>query len=499
MKIVIYYGFLLSLMLSAACKSTERIDNNISLLFSESKLVLVDTEDELVDALARLEPGTVLEIADGTYRNVNISLTCSGSTDQPIIIKAKNAGKVIFSGDFQWDIAGSYITISGLYFTNGQRTEDKDLILDTGSNNTYSHCKFNNLNDVRGTFIKLEGYKSIVEYCEFTGKTTPASYVNMDVPAQGGSHHVIRRNYFSRPSLGQNGGSAMRVGHGSMAMHHAYILIEENLFENCDGEEEIVSVKSSRNYIRRNTFRMCRGAFSLRQGRGSILEGNFFIGDGQKRCGGLTIRGRDHYVFNNYFYHLKAKKTGVINFGVASPEDPERIKLGMYPRHFPLTQDIVICYNTIVENKSLHHINFLEGYGTRKRYDLPTNIQFYNNVFDGEIGLMDAKPNMEVVFEGNYTSKKKSEVKGVMSSSIEKQQLDGLKCVVLVNNGLDKHSAKLPTQSNYSVFEHRDLSLSKDVFGRTRQEFKHAGCVNWNSNNPAVYLPISINKVGCGF
>ncbi|MFB9058111.1 polysaccharide lyase 6 family protein [Mariniflexile ostreae] len=479
-------------------KYVNDIFHSVQPLKIEKASSIVTNEKELLQAIEKVAPGDVIVLMDGEYKDVKLSLSTKSSKEYPIIIKAKNSGKVTVVGNFHWKISGDYITVSGIHFTKGSRHKDNDLIVDTGEYNTYQHCKFDFLNDVSGTYIKLEGRKSVVEYCEFTGKTTLASYINMDVPKEEGSHHIIRRNYFSRPPLKKNGGSAMRVGHGSMAMFHAYILIEENLFENCDGESEIVSVKSSRNYIRNNTFRTSKGAFSLRQGNGSVFEGNFFIGDGQKECGGLTIRGRDHFVFNNYFYNLKARKSGVINFGVASPEDPERVKRGIYPRHFPLTQDIVLCYNTIAENKSDSHINFLEGYGTRDRFGLPTNINFYNNIFDGTANVVNGKPNMKVTFASNFTSQSEANINGITSVKLNKLKVDGI--VVPEIKSLDRTSVvDVPQQINYSVFNNRDLLIEKDIFGRAREKIKNAGCFNFTNTDDEIKRPLFKKDVGCGY
>jgi poly(beta-D-mannuronate) lyase len=491
MKIKILTGLiaLLLLTINAQC-------SNINDIYS--KHITVSNVAELKQALINVTEGTCIELADGEYKDVQTTIACKAKSNAPILIKAQNKGKARITGNSQFLVTGDGITLQDLYFTDGARQNDGDLIKDQGLYNRYINCKFDSYNKVTGTWIKLEGAYSLVERCEFKGKTSPASYINMDVPAEGGCHHVIRRNYFSRPPLGQNGGSAMRVGHGSMALHHAYILIEENLFENCDGEEEIISVKSSRNYLRHNTFRMCRGALSLRQGRGTVVESNFFIGNGKKRCGGLTIRGRDHFIFNNYFADMKAKKTGVINFGVASTEDPERIKAGLYPRHFPLTQDIIICHNTIVNNNSQYHINFLEGYGTRNRYVLSSNISFYNNLFEGNSQLMDAKPDMAVMFNGNYISNKNHTKDGVVWTSMKYRVINKLQ-VPVVKVETNEDGKKLPEQADYSVFRSRDLSISKDVFGLERNAIKHVGCVNYTNSNDALHLPLNKQDVGCSF
>ncbi|MEO0875758.1 MAG: chondroitinase-B domain-containing protein, partial [Bacteroidota bacterium] len=51
-----------------------------------------------------------------------------------------------------------------------------------------------------------------------------------------------------------------------MSLSSGYTIVEHNLFEDCDGDPEIVSVKSCDNIIRHNTFLASYGTLSLRHG-----------------------------------------------------------------------------------------------------------------------------------------------------------------------------------------------------------------------------------------
>jgi len=453
---------------------------------SNNNVYEVHNSFEFKQVLKQLQRGDKIRLHDGVYTNVNVEIVANGSANSPIQISAVNPGEVQITGDYHWEIKGDYIHTSGLYFTNGTRKIANDLIVDTGNYNQYTNCKFNNLNDVAGVFIKLEGKYTTVENCEFTGKTTLASYINMDVPKTGGSYHTIKKNYFSRPPLGKNGGSAMRVGHGSMALFNGHILIEENLFENCDGESEIVSVKSSKNHIRNNTFKNCKGAFSLRQGRGSVFENNIFIGDGKKKCGGLAIRGQDHIIINNYFYQLNSKRTGGISFGVASEVDSARIKLGLYPRHFPLTKNIMVAHNTFIENKSPFHLDLLLGYGTRNRFVLPENIRFFNNVFHGRASLITQKDLGALTFKGNIAQVNTMGINGV--------ELTDFGTIHIIN------AKEVPyADPAYQMYEGLELLLKKDIFGKIRTTETVVGCASKTILRGQVPKPLTKENVGCSF
>lgn len=48
---------------------------------------------------------------------------------------------------------------------------------------------------------------------------------------------------------------AIRVGWSGVYEREANIVIERNLFENCDGDPEVISIKTHQNIVRHNTIR----------------------------------------------------------------------------------------------------------------------------------------------------------------------------------------------------------------------------------------------------
>ncbi|MDP0500938.1 MAG: polysaccharide lyase 6 family protein [Verrucomicrobiota bacterium JB022] len=87
-------------------------------------------------------------------------------------------------------------------------------------------------------------------------------------------------------------------------------VVEYNLFEDCDGENEIITVKTSRNTIRHNTFYNSLGSISIRFGTETKVYGNAFIGDEHNQnaysndLGGVRAYGSHHQIYNNYFQGL---------------------------------------------------------------------------------------------------------------------------------------------------------------------------------------------------
>ena len=89
-------------------------------------------------------------------------------------------------------------------------------------------------------------------------------------------------------------------------------IVEYNLFENCDGENEIVTVKTSNNIFRYNTFKNSMGSLSFRLGSNNEAYGNYFYGTGtgesvtdeNYQTGGVRVYGEGHKVYNNYMENL---------------------------------------------------------------------------------------------------------------------------------------------------------------------------------------------------
>jgi nitrogen regulatory protein PII len=80
--------------------------------------------------------------------------------------------------------------------------------------------------------------------------------------------------------------------------HDTFNVVEHNLFVNCSGEAEMISMKSSANTFRYNTVRNSAGNISLRAGRHNTVYGNYVFGTGNQ--GGIRMYEDDHKIFNNY-------------------------------------------------------------------------------------------------------------------------------------------------------------------------------------------------------
>src|SRR5262249_53093717 len=153
-------------------------------------------------------------------------------------------------------------------------------------------------------------------------------------------------NHFGpRPPLGFNGGETIRVGTSNVSRNVSRTLVENNLFEKCDGEVECISNKSCENVYRHNTFLGCSATLCLRPGDRCLVEGNFFLGEHVRGSGGVRIIGEGHRVVNNFLTGLEgdeARSAIALTNGV-----PDSSLDGYFQ-----VKDVVVAFNTMVGNKS---------------------------------------------------------------------------------------------------------------------------------------------------
>jgi hypothetical protein len=108
-------------------------------------------------------------------------------------------------------------------------------------------------------------------------------------------------------------------------MYKGYYLVEQNFFDRCDGDAEVISNKSCDNIHRWNTFINCWGSLCLRHGNRCVVDGNTFIRPDSiinwakvdqsipidRRIAGVRTYGDDQVIINNYFQQVNGGTTGL--------------------------------------------------------------------------------------------------------------------------------------------------------------------------------------------
>ena len=411
-------------------------------LLSGANTIIVKNADELKKANKEAKPGDIIVLQDGIWTNITISLNCKGTKEQPITFKAQTAGKVIISGNSKLQIGGTYIIVDGLYFTNGYAGNDAIIKFRVNNNELANNCRvtntvINNFNNPKrmdeNYWVALYGKHNQIDHCSFQNKKNMGVMmaVILDDERSRENFHSINNNYFGfRTPLASNTGETLRVGVSQHCEFNSNTQIIDNFFENCDGETEIISLKSGSNVIRNNLFKECSGAVVLRHGDNNTVESNVFLGNNKPGTGGVRIINKGQWVVNNLFYECRGRDfrspIAIMN-GV--PNSPAH-------RYVQVT-DAVIANNSFYNCTPL---SFCDG-SDAERSATPSNVAFINNIYFNNTDNIAYKKHDDISrirFAGNIINDAMSQTMpdGFNKSSINTQNEGAAIIPISNNNGI---------------------------------------------------------------
>jgi poly(beta-D-mannuronate) lyase len=371
--------------------------------------IIVKNIEELNAANKNAQPGDIIVLQDEEWKNAVINLTCNGTAARPILFKAQTPGKLFFTGHSRVAIGGSYITIEGWHFKDGSAGTEDVISFRTAKNKAATHCRVTNcsINDYNegkrldeNYWIAFYGNHNRLDHCSFLNKLNSGVLlaVMLEEESWRENYHSIDSNYFGiRPPLGSNGGEIMRVGVSGTSMYNSITTIHHNLFLDCNGEAEVISIKSGGNFIRDNVFKRCQGSLVLRHGNNNTVEHNIFYGDGKESTGGVRVINEGQWVVNNLFINCLGtgfRSPMAIMNGV--PNSPVN-------RYLPV-KDAVIANNTFRGCKSL---GFGEG-SDAERSAPPKNVFFVNNIINNprdSAAIRFYEPKENSLFQNNIIYK----------------------------------------------------------------------------------------------
>ena len=352
-----------------------------------AETLLVHSQDEFEDAVDDLEPGDTLMLANGTWRDFEILFTGFGTPDQPITLTAETRGEVFITGQSNLRMAGEYLVVSGLVFRDGHTPTNTVISFRRTRGDLAYHSRvtetvidrFNNPERHETDYwVMMYGKHNRFDHNHLVGKSNAGVLmaVRLDSEESQENHHRIDHNYFGpRPILGTNGGEILRIGTSHYSRSNSFTVVENNYFDRCNGELEIISNKSGGNTIRGNLFFESRGTLTMRHGDGAIVENNVFLGNRVDHTGGIRVINANQTVRNNYMHGLTGHRFGgalVVMNGV--PNSPLN-------RYDPVD-------NALIENNSVidsDHVEFGAG-SDEERSATPTNSVFRSNLIHNEDG-----------------------------------------------------------------------------------------------------------------
>lgn len=505
------------------------------LLFSTSAFSQTYTDpDDLADAVnaASATGGTfIVADSDTAYSDFEATFEVMATAENPIIIKAETVGGVTLTGESHFTFKKSaYITLEGFVFDCS----------DTGTLVKLEGC--NNIRITRNVFEQAQtdsakwvyiggvwddtdypfinpSHHNRIDHNTFQNKTLPGHYITVDGNtdedtdvAYQSQYDRIDHNHFKNNSpRATNEQESIRIGWSEMSQSSGYTTVEFNLFEDCDGDPEIVSVKSCDNTIRHNTFKNSYGTLSLRHGNRNRVEGNYFFGNGKAQgvspdgadlyTGGIRIYGTDHVIINNYFEGLNGTRWDApITLTLGDAIDGQSTS---WSKHFR-AERVLIAYNTLVNND--HGIEI--GYDNNDSYgkDL-ADITIANNLITGsknalvEIVDTDNDQGSNITWINNLMEPTGTAVtlSGATSTSFNgtSDAIDENPNLVLNTDitydnttGVWKTSVSSPLYSNGA-----SETVSEDIEGQARPTTSNPGADHFSMESER-FAPLTTSDVG---
>lgn len=328
----------------------------------------------------------------------------------PVIIRAEEEHTAVFTGTTQLQVTGSHIIISGLRFANSEEVPQYGVLRLRGAGHCrITNCEFEDLEGMWGTVVIHYGaHDNRIDNNHFADCRHRAVRVGIHEealeygpPVRNRIDHNIIRDI---PDSG--GGSAEAIALGSWGYpwneYETLTVIENNLFLRCNGENEIITVKTRGNVIRNNAFIHCvTGELVLRSTDDTTVEGNRF----EYTNHGIRVSGCGHRVVNNVV--VNPRHTGI------------RVTYGSdditHPTTYKRVHSSVVANNTVVNagDTGIRVGDFKGNTSSNERFKeppfnhptgaytldvAPHNSVFVNNVVVGKEGtlfeIIDAPDNI---------------------------------------------------------------------------------------------------------
>jgi hypothetical protein len=433
----------------------------------------VSSLSELQSRINSAIAGDLIILNNGIYTSsATINISRQGTAQNPITISTDTIGgaEIRGSASFSVNSPAAWIVIRGFRLTHSIGT----VQVRAGTSNIRVTRNVFQLTGT-GRYLLVSGDDCEIDHNTFQNKSTEGQMLSVHGPGSSGMaqrtwiHHNLFQNF---TSIGGNGGETLQIGLSGRSLTDAHTLVENNLFVNCNGENELISNKSSANIYRYNTIlNSTSGELTLRHGNDCVVHSNFFL-----NTAGLRFFGDDHQIYSNYFedcdpgIQIGNGGTNIPPGELTGHDRPDRVR---------------VSFNTLVNNnRSVIMSSRTNGLGA-------IDLVFSNNIIQTDSGvILDLNgPTPNATFNGNIVWG--SAANGDMPTSGNRR----------VN--------PLLSQDSFSIFRLQSTSpaintsvgsfpeVTIDLDGHTRSGTKDVGADEF-STAPVVRRPLTTANVGPG-
>lgn len=470
---------------------------SFSEIFSGQKYY-ANNDDQLKSLVNTVLPGDTIVVKDGIFdTDGSVTIRNNGTAENRIVIMAESLNGVNLVNESYFDFRKcSYITLTGFIFASTNVTAVK-LQASHHIRITNNIFRINETESAKWVLVggiwddpNAISSDNRIDHNIFENKTQPGNFITIDGspdPVYVSSiRDTIDHNYFRNNNpRAVNEKESIRVGWSELSQSSGYTVVEHNLFEDCNGDPEIISVKTCDNIVRYNTFRRCKGTLSLRHGNRSEVNGNYFFGEGVEGTGGIRLYGDDHRVYNNYFQDLSGSIW----------DAPITLTNGDYDggsnltKHFRINRAKVV-FNTLVDNTNAIQI----GYTNNGNYSKPPrDVVIANNIIVGSendlVEIFTTPINM--VWQGNIMFASKNSKLGISVNPSEIKEIDPK--LEISDNYWRLSSSSPAIDSSKGIWEY----VNTDFDGQARDSLLDVGADEFNMNG-IIFKPLSAADVGPG-
>lgn len=482
----------------------------LSLCFKFSISQTIHTNfDDFKSACQSATPGDEIILASGRYQAESITISdVKGTEKNPVIIRAETIGGDTLDAGTYFDLRHcSYIIIQGFVINITEKSTTfkiqtcNNIRLTQNTLNGEGENYYNDENErnssvwvsIQSLWDDEEGlsHHNQIDHNIFINKHTLGNMIKIDGTNDlyVSQYDIIEYNYFKNMGpRADNEMEAIRIGWSEMSQSDGFCKVENNLFEECNGDPEIISVKCNKNTIAHNTFRRCQGTLSLRHGNESLIDGNFFLGEGAEGTGGVRIYGSDHRIINNYFEGLTGTKWDApITLTEGDAEEGD----GGLSNHFRIERAI-IANNTLINNT--HGIEV--GFDNNGKYSKPPrDVVLANNIVQADtntiVTYLNQPDNIQWVNNIFYPINVASMGNGVSFIETEAQNTNPF---IKLDNEQNIYKSTTQTQK-YSPNNELVGTISYDMEGQPRLTPTNYGADEL-SDATILYKPLDPSDVG---
>ena len=429
-----------------------------------------------------VKPGDVIIVKSGMIagnksgRHMRgITVIAKGEPDKPIVIKAQEIGKSVLQ--YPLELTGEHVVLEGFSFKH------QGCLVINGSNVRITRCIWDDSQAGRWLYVHPWCKAVEIDHCLFQNKTINrkikknGNVVSIRVRNQREKHHVHHNHFRNIPPGGGNNFESLQLmtERGREAEFDnpqgTQSVVEYNLFEECHGEGELISLKSHRNIIRHNTFIHNGGYIKTRWAQNCIIDGNFFFGKkipGIRWNDAIQLLGDGHIITNNYFHGFNR---ALLIFAGTDP--------GWKP-----VFNCVFANNSFINN--LTHVDMGTGRTGPGNFQNPRDSVFANNVFlgGGHPISPSAYPAKNFKWSNNFVSGN--------SEPVQKEYAKWLLSDELHLHTVDKTLYLPASQTRKAPMA---KGVTKDIVGARRSQQTTIGAMQY-SRALGKYRPLTAEDVG---